>query len=235
MAFEIPSIDKRTLILLAKILLLTNTSAFTPLSTRRDFARTLTPETLSPKINGAPLFVASSIETENEVKALPSKSSIKSIADQIAEVEAAAEPASVAFMVTNEMKRTLIEELGFRRQEAYQIRAEIASVVIDKRLLCPTGGMPANWYRQEEEQNQMLEKLKNESKYPLKFPLLAVSLILSGKGISDAFITVVKVNMGFKGASMTENFMGIPVLGIDFVCAVAGFGLGAWTFMNMKD
>jgi hypothetical protein len=41
--------------------------------------------------------------------------------------------------------------------------------------------------------------------------------------------------MQFKGASLTEEFMGVPVLGIDFVCLTVGVALGTWTWQNMKE
>jgi hypothetical protein len=60
-------------------------------------------------------------------------------------------------------------------------------------------------------------------------------LVLSGKGLSDAIVTAIKVSMQFKGASLTEEFMGVPVLGIDFVCLTVGVALGTWTWQNMKE
>mmetsp|Transcript_20117 Transcript_20117/g.40061 ORF Transcript_20117/g.40061 Transcript_20117/m.40061 type:complete len:188 (-) Transcript_20117:146-709(-) len=80
-----------------------------------------------------------------------------------------------------------------------------------------------------------LERLESESRYPLKFPLLCVSTILAGKGLSDALITIIKVQQGFVGASLTEEFIGVPVLGIDTLCVAAGVGLGVWTWRTMVD
>jgi len=74
-----------------------------------------------------------------------------------------------------------------------------------------------------------LERLESESRYPLKFPLLCVSTILAGKGLSDALITIIKVQQGFVGASL------VPVLGIDALCVAAGVGLGVWTWRTMVD
>jgi len=147
--------------------------------------------------------------------------------------------ATTTFMITNEMKRILIEELGYQRQEVNQIRIELVDSIISKRISRPVDGMPSTWYIKEEEetssQSTMLKKLENESKYPLKVPLLGVSLVLSGKGLSDALVTVIKVNMGFNGVSLMEEFMGVPVLAIDFVSVVVGVGLGVWTWKNMRD
>jgi len=153
---------------------------------------------------------------------------------------ATATTAITAFMITNEMKRVLIEELGYKRQEVNQIRIELVDQVISKRIPCPPDGMPSTWYEEKEDaeissQDRMLQKLENEGKYPLKAPLLGVSLVLSGKGFTDAIVTVIKVNMGFQGVSLMEKFMGVPVLAIDFVCVVIGVALGTWTWNTMKD
>lgn len=146
------------------------------------------------------------------------------------------EASSATFMITNEMKRILIEELGYKRTEATNMRVELVASVIEQRIFRPSDGMPTSWYIPEDDPSRkMMEKLQNESKYPLKVPLLAMSLILTGKGISDAIITIIKVNMGINGASLSEQFMGIPVMGIDFICTVSGIALGFWTFKNMQD
>jgi hypothetical protein len=141
--------------------------------------------------------------------------------------------ATTAFMMNQSSRRILIEELGYRRQDVDCMRVEIAGSIIEKRLKCPPEGMPASW--KIEKTNGMMERLENESKYPLKVPLLGVSLVLAGKGLSDAIVTAIKVNMAFNGASLTEEFMGVPVLLIDFVCVILGIALGTWTWKNMGD
>jgi hypothetical protein len=147
------------------------------------------------------------------------------------------------FMLTNEMKRTLIEELGYTRKNVELMRVELGQAAIEKRTQCPPEGMPESWCDQSlvglenhnDSQSAMRKKLENESKYPLKVPLLGASLVLLGKGLSDAGITIIKVNSGFRGASLTEEFMGVPVLAIDFVCIVLGISLGVWTWKTMRD
>ena len=149
---------------------------------------------------------------------------------------------SQVFMITREMKRTMVEELGYKRKEVDSIRLELVANVIENRILCPSEGMPVDWIDRDresvnksvEETSTMMERLENESKYPLKFPLLAISLVLFGKGFSDALITLIKVNIDFPGASLTAQFQGIPVLAIDGVCVIAGLGLGLWTWKTMK-
>eukprot|EP00531_Pseudo-nitzschia_arenysensis_P007979 CAMPEP_0116153840 /NCGR_PEP_ID=MMETSP0329-20121206/21459_1 /TAXON_ID=697910 /ORGANISM="Pseudo-nitzschia arenysensis, Strain B593" /LENGTH=252 /DNA_ID=CAMNT_0003650775 /DNA_START=65 /DNA_END=823 /DNA_ORIENTATION=+ len=149
---------------------------------------------------------------------------------------------SQVFMITREMKRSMIEELGYSRKEVDSIRLELVGNILEDRVRCPTEGMPSDWIDQErvaanesvQETSDMMAKLENESKYPLKFPLLGVSLILFGKGFSDALITLIKVNIDFPGASLTAQFQGIPVLAIDLVCVLAGAGIGFWTFKTMK-
>jgi len=56
-----------------------------------------------------------------------------------------------------------------------------------------------------------------------------------GKGLSDLIITLVKVYINFPGASLTEEFMGIPILVIDMVAIIVGTSFGAWTWNTMKD
>ena len=82
--------------------------------------------------------------------------------------------------------------------------------------------------------DRMKQKLLSESQYPFKFPLLAAAAVLSGKGLTDALITVIKVSIGFKGASLVETFFGVPVLGIDAMCVAAGIFMGTWTWNNMR-
>lgn len=137
-------------------------------------------------------------------------------------------------MITNEMKRVLIEELGYRRQEVERLREELAGPIIEKRVARPLEGVPADWTKSEEE-NGMRAKLEREGRYPLKTPLLGVALVLFGKGLSDALVTLIKVQQGFRGASLTENFGGVPVLAIDLVSVLVGLGLGWWTWNTMKD
>lgn len=143
------------------------------------------------------------------------------------------------FMLTNEMKRTLIEELGYTRKNVELMRVELGQAAIEKRTQCPPEGMPESWCDQSliglDSQSAMRKKLENESKYPLKVPLLGASLVLLGKGLSDAGITIIKVNSSFRGASLTEEFMGVPVLAIDFVCIVLGISLGIWAWKTMRD
>mmetsp|Transcript_11927 Transcript_11927/g.25263 ORF Transcript_11927/g.25263 Transcript_11927/m.25263 type:complete len:269 (+) Transcript_11927:127-933(+) len=150
------------------------------------------------------------------------------------------------FMITREMTRTMVEELGYKRAEVDSIRIELVANIIENRIRCPSTGMPTDWVDLEREamnksvrenannSSSMMERLESESKYPLKFPLLAISLVLFGKGFSDALITLIKVNIAFPGASLTEQFQGIPILAIDFVCVVVGVGMGLWTWKTMK-
>ena len=59
----------------------------------------------------------------------------------------------------------------------------------------------------------MRAKLKNEADYPLFVPLLGASVVVGGKGLTDALLTVAKVSAGMRGASLSETFLGLPVLG----------------------
>ena len=83
--------------------------------------------------------------------------------------------------------------------------------------------------------SRMKEKLRAESRYPFKFPLLGASAVIGGKGVTDALIKVIKVSIGFKGASLSEDFLGIPVLAIDVACVAVGLSLGSWTWTTMRD
>lgn len=150
-----------------------------------------------------------------------------------------AKKASVATMISQENKRILIEELGYRRADVERLKFELAPSIIDQRTKCPAEGMPSAWCRSEQElalerDAAMRNKLEQESKFPLKIPLIGISLILFGKGFGDALITIIKVNTNFPGASLAEEFLGIPVLLIDAVCTVVGAALAWWTWNNMK-
>jgi len=145
---------------------------------------------------------------------------------------------TTALFINQQTKRVLIEELGYRRAEVERLRPELALSIMSKRLARPQEGVPAEWLlREDETPSAMLEKLEKEQQYPLKFPLLAVSLILVGKGLSDALITAIKVYIDFPGSDLLvkETFMGLPVLGIDLVCVIVGIALGSWTWNAMKD
>ena len=147
---------------------------------------------------------------------------------------AAASSASTSVMTSQETRRVLIEELGYKRKDVDRMRFELGPAIVSKRLMCPPEGMPNSWARDERELD-MMKKLEQESKYPLKVPLLGVSLVLLGKGLGDAVITLIKVNTAFPGASLTAEFMGVPVLAIDVLCILLGVGLGWWTWNTMND
>jgi len=138
-------------------------------------------------------------------------------------------------MINQESKRILIEELGYRRSDVERMRPQLAAPVIARRLPCPAGGMPERWVDAELVVQMQRSKLENESKYPLKIPLLGISLVLLGKGLGDLIITLVKVSIDFPGATLAEEFMGAPVLLIDGVCVVLGLALGSWTWKTMRD
>eukprot|EP00808_Paulinella_micropora_P015088 g21882.t1 len=78
------------------------------------------------------------------------------------------------------------------------------------------------------------ENLKNEAKYPLKWPLLGFSTVLAGKGAADVLVTTMKVAAGMPHASFAETFAGVPVVAIDAACIAAGISLGAWTWKSMQ-
>jgi len=152
--------------------------------------------------------------------------------------------ASVSTMMTREMKRILIEELGYKRRDVSALRVEMAPTIISQRIVCPSDGIPSEWLDPnllsflEDDNNDnndnMIQRLKSESEYPLKFPLLGISSILFGKGFTDAVITIIKVSIAFPGASLTEKFLGVPVLAIDALCIFLGIALGNWTWNTMK-
>lgn len=80
----------------------------------------------------------------------------------------------------------------------------------------------------------MREKLKKESQYPLFFPLMGASVVIGGKGLTDALLTFAKVAAGMRGVSLSEQFLGVPVLGIDAACVVVGVALGSYTWSTMR-
>ncbi|KAL7533331.1 hypothetical protein ACHAXR_010178 [Thalassiosira sp. AJA248-18] len=144
---------------------------------------------------------------------------------------------TTALFIDQKSKRVLIEELGYKRSEVERLRPELAQPILTQRMYRPnTEELPDEWLLSEDDTNAaMIKRLEDESKYPLKFPLLGISLVLFGKGLSDALITIIKVNIDFPGASLTEQFMGVPVLAIDAVCVVVGVALASWTWKTMKN
>jgi hypothetical protein len=127
-------------------------------------------------------------------------------------------------MMTRDMRRMLIKELGYSRKDVDVMRVELAGPIIEKTLSCPSEGVPSEWIGGSRvEQDAMLKRLEQESKYPPKFPLLLVSGVLAGKGSSDAIITLIKVNMKFPGASLASEFMGVNILAVDAICVGASW------------
>lgn len=169
----------------------------------------------------------------------PATSNDSSTENDILQSSVSTSWASVATLISQENKRILIEELGYHRRDVERLKLELALVLVEKRVPCPSEGIPETWCRPQEEideENSMMQRLEQESKYPLKFSLIGISLILFGKGFFDALITIIKVNIDFPGASllMAEEFLGIPVLLIDVVCVLSGASLGWWTWKNMQ-
>eukprot|EP00536_Pseudo-nitzschia_multiseries_P007439 jgi/Psemu1/324756/estExt_fgenesh1_pg.C_1750038 len=246
------------IVAVALLSLASNSSAFSGtrspiLRNDRHLRRQPTTRSNSPFVRfaGENIDIQENSEGASDVKALgPASSSSKNNAggaelnDGVPLIETDA-PSTQVFMITRENRRILVEELGYKRKEVDSIRIELVANIIENRIQCPLEGMPIDWIDRERElinkniqeensSSDMIKRLENESKYPLKFPLLAVSLVLFGKGFSDALITLIKVNMDFPGASLTEQFQGIPVLAIDFVCVIMGVGIGWWTWKTMK-
>ena len=62
----------------------------------------------------------------------------------------------------------------------------------------------------------------------------ARTVVVGGKGLTDALLTFAKVSAGMRGASLAGTFLGVPVLGIDAVCVVVGVALGAYTWENQR-
>jgi hypothetical protein len=201
--------------------------------------------------SGEPIGETGGTQTQAALpKALQPSTPLESSPDQQDEdspisEEDVAIASSQVFMLTREMRRTMIEELGYKRNEVDFIRLELVANIIENRIRCPSEGMPVEWVdadresanesvRDNNNNSSMMQKLESESKYPLKFPLLGISLVLFGKGFSDALITLIKVNIDFPGATLTAQFQGVPVLAIDGVCVIAGAALGIWTFKTMR-
>lgn len=118
------------------------------------------------------------------------------------------------------------------------LRVELAAPIIEKRIACPIDGIPTEWMDfSRRDQDAMLRRLENESKYrcPLKVPLFVLSGILVGKGSTDAMVTLIKVSQGFRGASLTDEFMGVNALAIDALCVAAGVALAVWASKTMRD
>lgn len=55
--------------------------------------------------------------------------------------------ASIQYMITNKMRKTLIDELGYLNSEVNEMDPQIAVVLLEKRLPRPMNGMPTSWKR----------------------------------------------------------------------------------------
>eukprot|EP01040_Poterioochromonas_malhamensis_P007583 gene7583-8186_t len=53
--------------------------------------------------------------------------------------------AEIQFMITNKMRNTLIQDLGYLSSEVDNMEPQIAAVVIERSLKRPRKGMPASW------------------------------------------------------------------------------------------
>lgn len=53
----------------------------------------------------------------------------------------------IQFMITNKMRSVLQGDLGYLKEEVDEMEPQIASVVIERRLVRPLKGMPAAWRR----------------------------------------------------------------------------------------
>jgi hypothetical protein len=135
-------------------------------------------------------------------------------------------------MINQESKCILIEELGYRRADVDHLKPQLAAPIITRRLRY-SPPLPELWIDSDLERQK--RQLEQESRYPLKFPLLGISLVLLGKGLGDLIIALIKVNVDFPGASLSEEFQGVPVVLIDAVCVVLGATLAGWTWKTMRD
>mmetsp|Transcript_3047 Transcript_3047/g.4102 ORF Transcript_3047/g.4102 Transcript_3047/m.4102 type:complete len:252 (-) Transcript_3047:257-1012(-) len=188
------------------------------------------------KAEAAALLPSNAVTSEPILEKNTSNSSMTSAETDIFSV--ASSTASVATMISRENRRVLIEELGYRRKDVESLKLDLVPAIVENRVKRPDGDLPDAWYRSQEDleqESRMMERLEQESRFPLKFPLIGVSLVLFGKGFGDALITIIKVNIAFPGASLTEEFMGIPVLLIDALCVTLGSSLGWWTWKNMGE
>jgi len=64
---------------------------------------------------------------------------------QSSKVEENKPTSSIQFMITNRMRRCLVQDLGYLPEEVDVMEPQIAAVVIDRSLARPSSGMPASW------------------------------------------------------------------------------------------
>ena len=55
---------------------------------------------------------------------------------------------SLAMMMTQETKRILIEELGYRRADVKRLKFDKARGLVEQRIRCPKEGVPESWCTQ---------------------------------------------------------------------------------------
>jgi len=61
--------------------------------------------------------------------------------------DATEEREGLQFMITNKMRRALVEDLGYSQEEVDGMEPQIAAVVIERGLTRPANGMPESWRR----------------------------------------------------------------------------------------
>lgn len=72
-----------------------------------------------------------------------------------ADVEDDKTSGGIQYMITNRMRRVLIESLGYLPDEVDCMDPQVAAVVIERGLSRPSKGMPLSWKQNRQEENQV--------------------------------------------------------------------------------
>lgn len=115
----------------------------------------------------------------------------------------------IQFMITQRMKRTLVNELGYDEDEVDDMEPQIAAVVIEKKLARPSKGMPESWKvnGRANKRRQYYQKLnKNMKKFgeDLKDALRKAAPFVLPLVVAGASIPLIVTNTKNVGAMFAQ-------------------------------
>jgi len=116
---------------------------------RRPITKGLSQPTIKSSVTANQLAVSNSGQIDVVVESR-SKPPVRSSAAQAVQRQSAAKeppPGAVQWVITQKMKRELIQELDYLPSEVDQMDPQVASVVLRKGLRRPASGMPVSWKR----------------------------------------------------------------------------------------
>ena len=117
--------------------------------------------------------------------------------------------ATVQYMITRNMKKVLIDELGYTDAEVDNMKPDVAAVITSKRLKRPSSGMPDAFYVSGKSPSPKKSSLKDimQSKIVQRIILPAVGVGLSALLTTNA---IQHSNIGGAANSSTKQNVAVP-------------------------